>query len=155
MRAFILHSWAYLIYLFYVVSHHCGLLTAHDVSSLWLSAFISAFSFSSVVSLLSSLINKLFPLCFYYLFPLSVSLSLTLHFHFSTSPLFTLFQQLRHPMNNSKTLQDDNGKLEVRLCVACECAGLVDSFQPGGNSKRLFIHINYVNKVTLLFKVAK
>lgn len=62
-------------------------------------------------------------------------------------------------MNNSEALQDDNGKLEVRLFVACVCAcvcvRLVDSFQPGGNCKRLFIHISYVNKVTLLFKVAK
>lgn len=62
-------------------------------------------------------------------------------------------------MNNSKALQDDNGKLEVRLCVACVCVCVwvrsVDSFQPGGNCKGLFIHINYVNKVTLLFKVAK
>lgn len=55
-------------------------------------------------------------------------------------------------MNNSKALQDDNGKLEVRLCMACACVRLVASFQPGGNCKGHFIHMNYVNKVTLLFK---
>lgn len=33
------------------------------------------------------------------------------------------------------------------------CVGLVDSFQPGGNCKGLFISINYVNEVTLLVKV--
>lgn len=32
---------------------------------------------------------------------------------------------------------------------------LVDSFWPGGNCKRLFIHINDVNKVTVMFKVEK
>lgn len=55
-------------------------------------------------------------------------------------------------MNNSKASQDDNGKLEVRLCMACACVRLVASLQPGGDCKGLFIHMNYVNKVTLLFK---
>lgn len=41
------------------------------------------------------------------------------------------------------------------MWFVCVCVRLVDSFQPGGNSKGLFIHINYVNKVTLLFKVRK
>lgn len=58
-------------------------------------------------------------------------------------------------MNNSEALRDDNGKLEVRLCVAGVCRRLADSFQPGGNRKRLFIHIIYVNKMTLLFKVSE
>lgn len=58
-------------------------------------------------------------------------------------------------MNNSEALRDDNGKLEVRLCVAGVCGRLADSFQPGGNRKRLFIHIIYVNKMTLLFKVSE
>lgn len=60
-------------------------------------------------------------------------------------------------MNNAEALQDDNGKLEVRLFVTCVCVRvrLVDSFQPGGNCKGLFIHINYVNKVTLPLKVAE
>lgn len=100
--------------------------------------------------------------CFYHLsFPLSVFLPLTLplhfHFFFTSPPLFTFSLQWGHSMNNSKALQDDNGKLEVRLCVACVCVcvRLVDSFQPGGNCKGLFIHMNYVNKVTLPFKVAK
>lgn len=58
-------------------------------------------------------------------------------------------------MNNSEALRDDNGKLEVRLCVAGVCGRLADSFQPGGTRKGLFIHIIYVNKTTLLFKVSE
>lgn len=58
-------------------------------------------------------------------------------------------------MNNSEALRDDNGKLEVRLCVAGVCGRLADSFQPGGNRKGLFIHIIYVNRMTLLFKVSE
>lgn len=58
-------------------------------------------------------------------------------------------------MNNSEALRDDNGKLEVRLCVAGVRGRLADSFQPGGNRKRLFIHIIYVNKMTLLFKFSE
>lgn len=58
-------------------------------------------------------------------------------------------------MNNSEALRDDNGKLEVRLCVAGVCGRLADSFQPGGTRKGLFIHIIYVNKTTPLFKVSE
>lgn len=58
-------------------------------------------------------------------------------------------------MNNSEALRDDNGKLEVRLCVAGVCGRLADSFQPGGTRKGLFIHIIYVNKTTLLLKVSE
>lgn len=57
-------------------------------------------------------------------------------------------------MNNSEAL-DDNGKLEVRLCVAGVCGRLADLFQPRGSRKGLFIHIIYVNKMTLLFKVSE
>lgn len=58
-------------------------------------------------------------------------------------------------MNNSEALRDDNGKLEVRLCVAGVCGRLADSFQPGGARKGLFSHRIYVNKTTLLFKVSE
>lgn len=64
-------------------------------------------------------------------------------------------QRRGRPMNNSEALRDDNGKLEVRLCVAGVCGRLADSFQPGGTRKGLFIHIIYVNKTTLLFKVSE
>lgn len=61
----------------------------------------------------------------------SFPLTLPLHFHFSTSPpLFTFSLQRGHYMNNSKVLQDDNGKLEVRLCVACMCVCKISWFIP-------------------------
>lgn len=74
------------------------------------------------------------------------------YFHLSS---LHFLQRWGCPMNNSEALRDDNGKLEVRLCVAGVCGRLADSFQPGGNRKRLFIHIIYVNKMTLLFKVSE
>lgn len=129
----------------------------------WICAFILSllppvwcFARFNFLSLLSS------HCCYHLLFPFSVSLPLSLtvplHFHFYTSsPLLAFSLQRGHSMNNSEALQDDNGKLEVRLCIACArvCVRLVDSFWPGGNCKGLFIHINYVNNLTLLFKVSK
>lgn len=47
----------------------------------------------------------------------SVPLTLPLHLHFPTSLHCCL--QRGHHMNYSEVLQDDNGKLEVRLCMAC------------------------------------
>lgn len=96
----------------------------------WLSTFSlpPVFSPFSLCALMFHLFFFSSILCFrtfcHLSFPLSVSLSLTLplHFHFSTSPpLFTFSLQWGHSMNNSKALQDDNGKLEVRLCSLCVC----------------------------------
>lgn len=129
------------------VSSHCGLrLSSRPPSSpiylltLRLPRYLSwcsssflhsplAFSFC-VFSFPSALSRFLFfnqlivsTVFYHHSLPLTISLSLTLlfHFHFPTSPLFTLSLQWRHSMNNSKALQDDNGKLEVRLCVVCVC----------------------------------
>lgn len=142
----------------------CSLFVLSFLLLPWLSAFIlppecvfSPFPLCAD----GFLINSLFPL---FLSPLIPSLRFSssypptsFPFFFTSPPLFTFSLQRGHSMNNSKALQDDNGKLEVRLCVACVCVcvRLVDSFQPGGNCKGLFIHMNYVNKVTLPFKVAK
>lgn len=105
------------------------------------------------------------PLMFHFFYQLIVSLFSitsppTCSFRHTSFPYFHLsslhfLQRWGCPMNNSEALRDDNGKLEVRLCVAGVCRRLADSFQPGGNRKRLFIHIIYVNKMTLLFKVSE
>lgn len=148
MCAFFVHSHGHLIYLSFV--QKTDFLFPPTVLSLHFSPyhplFISSLSDCPLFVLtlhlqFATCVFSFFPLCsdvslvffssilcfrtFCHLsFPLSVSLSLTLplHFHFSTSPpLFTFSLQWGHSMNNSKALQDDNGKLEVRLCSLCVC----------------------------------
>lgn len=126
---------------------HCGLpLLFYSSSSsspiylftLWLSSIHLVFPSPSLTlhclfSPFCALMFQLFFVFFYQFFSTvfitSNSLSpflILLPSHFiSISPtlllFFTLSLQWGHSMNNSKALQDDNGKLEVRLCVACVC----------------------------------
>lgn len=131
MSDLFIHSRGHLIYLSCMqktVSSHCGL------------PIISYLSLHSLIALYSSCLSPSFldsPPAFYLLsfspfhqffvstvFVTSISLSLSLlpsHFNSIFPPLFTFSLQWGHSMNNSKVLQDDNGKLEVRLCVACVC----------------------------------
>lgn len=152
----VLSFWAHLIYLSYVqrpvFSHSAPLFLLFPSSALNLHVgwdLLSVFP-PSDVSLFYQLIVSLFSITS----PPTCSFCHTSFPYFHLSSLHFL-QQWGCPMNNSWALRDDNGKLEVRLCVAGVCGRLADSFQPGGNRKRLFIHIIYVNKMTLLFKVSE
>lgn len=151
----VLSSWAHLICLSYVqrpVFTHCALLFLVFPSSdlnCHIGCTCGLFS-SSDVSRFYQLIVLLF----------SIASSPTCSFRYTSFPYFRLssfyfLQRWSCPMNNSDALRDDNGKLEVRLCVARVCGRLADLFQPGGNRKGLFIHIIYVNKMTLLFEVSE
>lgn len=150
-----LWSAAPLLLLIIIISN----LSLHSLTVLYSSRLSFSFLDSplSVFSFLRSNVSIVF--CFFYQFfstvfitsnSLSPFLILLPSHLISISPtlllFFTLSLQWGHSMNNSKALQDDNGKLEVRLCVACVCVcvcvRLVDSFGPGGNSKGFFIHIN-------------
>lgn len=151
----VLSSWAQLIYLSSAqrpVSTHCAplfLLFPSLALNLHIGCTCCLFS-SSDVSLFYQLIVSLFSITS----PPTCSFCHTSFPYCHLSSLHFL-QRWGCPMNNSEALRDDNGKLEVRLCVAGVCGRLADSFQPGGNRKRLFIHRIYVNKMTLLFKVSE